>query len=600
MLPLLLFFAKMLIVSALLFGYYFLFLRNNRFHQWNRYYLLATAALALLIPFFNIPLHWQDSPTAAQPLLRSIDIISINQLSLPPARSEITLLELLSTAIYTIVSLFLLLYLLHALWHIRQLRRRYPKENIGDIGFYNTAEPAAPFSFFRSVFWHHSLALNSDKGQQVFRHELAHVREKHSIDKLCIEIITALFWWNPFFHLLKRELKLVHEFIADRYATSGRDALEYAELLLQHAMSSRNPPLTHPFFHQQLKRRIMMITVGSNPRYVYLRKVMVLPLLTLLFMALAFTIRNNRNHTPVPQQAGTALADTTKPRQLIEIREEDKAIVRDDNYFPEGGLLVLDGKMYRGQAAKDKLAALNPTDIAQVNVRSKDPKAIVQYGEAARNGVVEVETKQYQKSEAPRIKSVTLTNDNGETLVVTEREIAATEKESGLFQEGRIFVIDGKIYTFGEARSLFAKLQPTQIAEVNILNSKQATALYGEQARNGAAIIKLKQQVEVVEERVAPGAQISVSASAEPLLIIDDKIIGNTDRKKIETMLRAANIHSVHVLKADAAEKMYGEKGKNGAIEVTTKEKAMEIRRNAPLPSFKFFTPLNQQKQDSC
>ncbi len=57
----------------------------------------------------------------------------------------------------------------------------------------------APFSFFRYIFWDQQTSLNSPEGQQIFKHELVHLQEKHSTDKLFMELVTAICWINPFF-----------------------------------------------------------------------------------------------------------------------------------------------------------------------------------------------------------------------------------------------------------------------------------------------------------------------------------------------------------------------------------------------------------------
>lgn len=46
---------KMFICSAILYGYYRAALYNERFHQWNRFYLLLAMALSVIVPFIRIP-----------------------------------------------------------------------------------------------------------------------------------------------------------------------------------------------------------------------------------------------------------------------------------------------------------------------------------------------------------------------------------------------------------------------------------------------------------------------------------------------------------------------------------------------------------------
>lgn len=171
---------------------------------------------------------------------------------------------------------------------IIRVKSKYPVEKINDIDFINTTEPGTPYSFFKNLFWNQKIELNSAEGQQIFRHELFHIRQKHSADILFIEILTAIFWMNPFFFLLKKEIKTIHEFLADRFAVNSHEEWNYAELLLMQVLDSPNNRLTNQFFHNQVKRRIAMITTSKKPSFQYLRKLSVLPIAFLTIALFAF------------------------------------------------------------------------------------------------------------------------------------------------------------------------------------------------------------------------------------------------------------------------------------------------------------------------
>lgn len=84
------------------------------------------------------------------------------------------------------------------------------------------------------------------------------------------------FLSQSIFLAYKKELRAIHEFLADRYAVSGNDKWNYAELLLMQTLNTQQS-LVNPFFNNQIKRRIAMITNSKKPGHQYLRKVMVLP-----------------------------------------------------------------------------------------------------------------------------------------------------------------------------------------------------------------------------------------------------------------------------------------------------------------------------------
>ncbi|MCW3467424.1 M56 family metallopeptidase [Chitinophaga nivalis] len=282
---LLIYLAKVILCSAVLYGYYYIALRNNRFHQWNRYYLILITLVSLVIPLLRIPLPFQQQAPATV-LTYTNRIITLRENAIPVAAPVINFRVVL-TVIYAGILLLLLLRLVIGYFKIRQLIRTSAVQDIPPFRFIEHPAVTAPFSFFRYIFWDHQTQLNSPEGQQILRHELVHLREKHSADKILMEIITAVYWINPFFHLLKRELSLVHEFLADKKA-AGEEVAGYAQTILQMAFHSKQFRLTNDFFHPPIKRRILMLTQFRTPRFSYLRRIMVLPLAAFIFCALAF------------------------------------------------------------------------------------------------------------------------------------------------------------------------------------------------------------------------------------------------------------------------------------------------------------------------
>jgi hypothetical protein len=100
---------------------------------------------------------------------------------------------------YMLVSLILLTIFLHTLFAIFNLLKQYPKQIIGKISFVNTEAKSTPFSFLNYIFWNCNIDMETTTGNQIFKHEVAHVQEKHTYDKLFINIVLIFFWCNPFY-----------------------------------------------------------------------------------------------------------------------------------------------------------------------------------------------------------------------------------------------------------------------------------------------------------------------------------------------------------------------------------------------------------------
>jgi N-acetylmuramoyl-L-alanine amidase len=288
--------------SGILYGYYHLFLRNKKFHFYNRFYLLIATALSILVPFLNIPVYFTAGETNSSFVLKAIASISTGDFAEPsvnatlPIKNNSLSTQSLACCCYILISMIMIARIAFSLEKIRQIKKKYKVQKLNAIYFINTNEPDAPFSFFRWLFWNQNIDVRSEKGQQVFRHELFHIEQKHSLDILCMELVTTVFWINPFLHLIKKEIKVIHEFLADQFAVTESKTWEYAELLLMQSLNTEHR-LANPFFYNQIKRRIAMITSSQKTSYQYLRKIMVLPVAAIVVALFAFSYKNKKEHS---------------------------------------------------------------------------------------------------------------------------------------------------------------------------------------------------------------------------------------------------------------------------------------------------------------
>jgi len=313
MFPYLLYIFKMLVSSAILLGYYWIFLRDQRFHQYNRYYLLGVLVISIVLPLLHFDLSFFNKGIISQTVIRTIEVITVygegenvDVGPIGPILKTITFLKLTYAAGIGIGFWGLGI----ALRRIHRMRKIYRGEQLDDITIYHTSEKGTPFSFFRSVFWNDKVSLNSRAGQQIFRHELYHIRQYHSLDIFFCQLVVLVYWFNPFYYLIRHELKAVHEYLADQHAIGNDGPLEYAEILLERSIQEKQLALTHPFFQSQLKRRITMLTIKPFQKSGYLSRVLALPLVaSLSFLLVAFVVRKPSETGFVAKEPVTIVVD---------------------------------------------------------------------------------------------------------------------------------------------------------------------------------------------------------------------------------------------------------------------------------------------------
>ena len=281
---------KMMVCSGILYAYYHLALRNNRFHQWNRYYLLLATLLSIILPLLQFPSPFEGKQAPAFTSYAT-QIITLREFILPATPvTAVNYLEILLLA-YGGVVLLLLGRILYGCWKIQRLIQQSRVQHLRPYHFVQNEQVQMPFSFFRYIFWSRDISPDSSDGQQILQHELVHVTQKHSVDKLLMELVCAIGWVNPFFHLFKRELALVHEFIADQQA-AGSQVADYAQTILQVTLQSKQLSMTNNFFHPPIQRRInMLLTKRSN--FTTMKKLIVFPVLAALVIFIGCQQKDN-------------------------------------------------------------------------------------------------------------------------------------------------------------------------------------------------------------------------------------------------------------------------------------------------------------------
>jgi N-acetylmuramoyl-L-alanine amidase len=292
---------KVTICSGVLLGYYWLALRNKVFHHYNRFYLLLTIILSALLPFIEIN-FWHNNSVQSN-TIKVIEAVSygntyVNDLVINAAPIKKSFnWPMLCPIVYFFITILLSIGFIKMLFQIRTLLKKYPAQKIDNVTLVNTNnERGTPFSFLRYIFWNSAIDTSTKQGNQIFKHELAHIKEKHTYDKLFINIVLIIFWFNPFFWLLRKELNLIHEFIADKKAVGDGDTSGFAAMLLQTIYPQHQFSIANNFFYSPIKRRLLMITKIKNQKANYIGRILVLPLSILILAAFTFKVNKSISH----------------------------------------------------------------------------------------------------------------------------------------------------------------------------------------------------------------------------------------------------------------------------------------------------------------
>ncbi|MCF0056006.1 M56 family metallopeptidase [Dyadobacter sp. CY356] len=281
----LIYLAKVNLFWIILYACFWLFFRRQTFFFLNRSYLLGSLFLAMFLPLIKIP------ETATKEIPPVVYSISLNPVL--PNESQISSQymdwSLIIFVIYLAGVAIMTFYMFRGFTNLFSFIKKGEATKFDDHTLIllpesiNERSRIGSFSFFK---W---LIISQDDYENclenVLRHELVHIRQKHSIDIIFVELLKILFWFNPALWLYKISMQQVHEFLADAPAT---DREEYATFLISYSFNAPVQSLSNPFFNSSLlKSRVKMIFQNRTPRWLVSKYMLVLPVLGLIIILTA-------------------------------------------------------------------------------------------------------------------------------------------------------------------------------------------------------------------------------------------------------------------------------------------------------------------------
>ena len=228
----------------LFMGFYVLILRNETFFRQNRFFLNTSIFLSFLIPFINsdwfrdlfITQRVREAAIMPTQMMYETIIVGANE-----SASTLSVSDALFWVYASGATFLLSRFILRLIF----LRSRL------------TVTKGSAFSFFNTLV----VDKEIPKAETIIGHEKVHMRQWHSADIIFIELAAIVNWFNPVMYLYKKEIRHIHEFIADEEAARlMQSKSDYAMLLFSNTLGVDPLHLSNNFFNKSLlKRRILML-----------------------------------------------------------------------------------------------------------------------------------------------------------------------------------------------------------------------------------------------------------------------------------------------------------------------------------------------------
>ena len=323
---------KVALALLVFYLFYHFLLKKETFHRFNRVVLVGTAVLSFLLPLCIITIH---KPIEVTPVVPEPAIVATEL----PAQELTPLVEpavpwwpiALIVLFWAGVVLVLARVSISIFSIVRIIRRGQLVREDAGCQIIVTERDINPFS------WMKYIVLSREDWEapheSILSHEKAHVSLKHSWERLLVDILSCLQWFNPAIWMLRADLQELHEYEADdAVLRAGTNIKEYQYLLIRKVVSKSGYSVANNFNHSILKNRITMMSKSKSksPLSRGLRALYLLPLVCLGLGLQARTV-----YVPSDKDSNNILTDERNPDN----REKTVTIKIESD-----GRIIIDGK----------------------------------------------------------------------------------------------------------------------------------------------------------------------------------------------------------------------------------------------------------------
>ena len=515
----LVFILKSAITLALLYSCFFILLSKETFHRFNRVMLLGIMVAAFVVPMLHIT---TEHPTIINEEVQLIEnmtdrgIVFIYEDEATEPQPQINWVQVMMWVYPTGVAVMLMITLIQVINLVRLMHRgiQQKDEQGNTIILINSEIP--PFSIFHFIVM--SVKDYESGRQYILTHEQEHIRLGHSYDLLLMQVLKTIQWFNPFVWFISRDLKTIHEYEADQAVINqGIDAKQYQLFLVKKVVGNRLQPFTNNLNHGSLKKRIAMMYQKKSNRWLMLKALFAIPVIALTISAFA---------TPAAMKPVEDLVKT------IEEQTSPSFVLQDER------------------------------EILANEVSNEPSNLLAPIGETGKGseGVPDIKPGQVLTGQ--------VTDEKGEPLQTAN----VTEQD----EQGRIYA---NAVTDINGNFSIKIVSPEHNIRVSYVGCKTFLTKVSNMPKK--VVLPPNELIQIVDVN----ARKREVAGGEPLLVVDGVIMQGVEHLDVneptsidvlmlkEFGIKQSDIESVTVLKDGAATAIYGEKGKNGVIEIKTRVK---------------------------
>ena len=396
---------KINVALVLLYGFYRLTVSRDTFFGLRRLTLWLIYAVALIVPALNLEYWVRDTPTMES--MANVYADTFYPVVVVKAQApSITWMDMLQCIYWAGVAV-LSLRLVWQLFSIIRLAVISRKQEVEGIMVHLLKGEGSPFSFFRWVFMYPS-TLEGRQLHEVMVHECTHVSGLHSLDTLFSELFSIACWFNPFAWLMKQEVRMNLEYLADESVLSdgnARKSYQYHLLGLAYRQPNESTKIANNFNLLPLKKRIKMMNKRRTSEIGKAKYLLFAPLAGVLLMV--------SNIESVAREIGEQIPEVAEVQQKAEqALNTDVAVAN--------------------PMAKEVIEVMNPAEAEEMEADKTAEAALIKAEEAKAEeakAAAEAELTKAEEAKVEEAKAVEQAKQAAEDKVKTKPQTDTTKKK---------------------------------------------------------------------------------------------------------------------------------------------------------------------------
>lgn len=530
--------------------FYLIFLKRETFYQLNRWYFIGSIVVSITAPLITFTKTVFVEPIIVENYVNAKQTAFSNN----PVKEASVFegVDLQNTAVFLIVliSIILIIKRIYAVIKLYQSIKKMPSIDGSNIKF--TDNNKTVYSFYRWIVVPENF-FQWQNHQMIIDHENIHLKQKHTFDLIFIELVAAVFWFNPLLKIIQCAINTNLEFIVDQKMIEKTESISYQKNLLQF-QTQNTIQFVNSYNASEIKNRILQINSKKSTQMKKLKFLLATPVLIAFFIMFQIEtvaqvkesndLKTHKSEKPNTFKNSSIQTTPNATETNLSDKEKDFSMLH-DTVNKDLNVLKNDRKTF------DKIASKYPIVIDGVLMTKNDLK----------------------KFDTTTIQSVHIDSGNPENGTILKLSTKVDENSDTRMFTFKIADIDNEYFNATEDKNKPTIIGSEKLYDKIIINGKEATEEEWQKFYRTSSYFTAKNEnrVIIVESYTPQHNNTNTKESVignNVVYIVDGDIVIKDDFRKIHPN----DIEKIDVLKDSKVIEKYGDKAKDGVIVVTTKK----------------------------